>query len=142
MPTITEEEEDRLRLEVDTLQKVVQRFADMQDPNPAVVRNIAKAREALSIIKKRRKALVRDEVEEACFYVVNQATLAKIREPAIIISRFGKNEWEAYIEKFESAEFIGVGIGISPLEAVRDLLAATKSYVARCKRGAERHRSV
>ncbi len=115
----------------------------MRDANPYVARQIVRAREALAAIKQRKRAFKkRDEVEEACFHVVNHATEAKIRNPAIIISRYGKNEWEAYIQGFEDAEFIGVGCGDSPVEAVRDLLAAVKNYLARCKRGLAKFRAV
>jgi hypothetical protein len=136
-------EEDRLRLENDALLRIVQSFANMRDDNPYVAHQIERARAALAEIKNRKKALKRrDELEQACFHVTNVAVDAKIRNPAIIISRFGKNDWEAYIEQFEDAEFIGVGTGNSPLEAVRDLLSATKSYAARCKSGLAKHRSV
>lgn len=135
-------EEDRLRLENEALQKIVQSFANMRADNAHVARRVERARNALSAIKRRRKALrVRDDLEEACFFIVNIATGLKIKEPAITLSRYGKNEWEAYIEQFEDAEFIGVGLGNSPVEAVRELLAATKSYAARCQRGLARHRS-
>jgi len=136
-------EEDRLRLENETLLRIIQSFANMRGENPYVARQVERARAALSAIKQRKKALkLRDELEEACFFVVNIAVDAKIKNPAIIISRFGKNDWEAYIDKFEHTDFIGVGSGSSPLEAVRDLLSATKSYAARCKSGLRKHRSV
>jgi hypothetical protein len=136
-------EEDRLRLENEALQKIVQRFANMRGNNTYVVRQIDKARLVLSAVKKRHRAIkVRDAVEEACFHVVNVATGAKIKNPAISIQRYAKNDWEAYIENFETTGFIGIGEGTSPVEAVRDLLALTKSYQARCKRGLENHRSV
>jgi hypothetical protein len=132
---------DRLRLENEALLRIVQTFANLGYPH--LESRVQRARNALSAIKKRKKALKpRDEVEEACFIIVDEATRLKIEKPTISLSRYGKNEWEAFIEKFEGVEFIGVGMGNSPVEALRDLLGATRSYAARCKQGIEKHRAV
>lgn len=132
-------EHDQLLLENEALRACVQQFAGMRSENPYVNRQIERCRAALRVIHKRRKALkTRDEVEEACFFVINAATEAKIRNPAVCIHRYGKNDWDAFIDEFEKPEFIGVGYGNNPLEAVRDLLALTKVYLARCKRGSLR----
>ena len=135
-------EEDQLRLENAALRACVQKFAGMRDENPFVARQIERCRTALSNLHRRRKALtLRDEVENACFHVINIATEAKIKSPTIEIHRFGKNDWDAFITGFDRQEFIGVGYGNTPVEAVRDLLSQTKVYLARCKRGSLRSSS-
>lgn len=128
-------EADRLTLENDALRACVQKLAGIASDNTRVMKSVEKCREVLSLAAKRRKAVKRrDEIEQACFYLINHATQAKIANPTVLITRYGKNDWEAYVEGFEDPERIGVGEGTSPLEAIRDLLGRTRSYEAKCKR--------
>jgi len=132
-------EHDQLLLENEALRACVQKFAGMRSENTYISSQVERCRHALKLIAKRHKAVKpRSEIEEACFFVINAATEANIRNPSIEIHRYAKDDWDAFITGFEKPEFIGVGYGNTPIEAIRDLLARTKVFLARCKRGALR----
>lgn len=128
---------DRLTLEVEALRKCVQGFASLRGSDPRVIKLVETCRQTLSIVARRRKAVRhRDELEQACFFVIDHASRAKIENPSIILQRYSPNDWEAWIDEFDDEAIIGVGEGASPILATRDLLVKVKNYERRCMRGA------
>ena len=122
---------DRLRLENEALRTLigqVSSFSDEERPDTRIRLRaiVAKAREILAEVKRRKRAPKPEDVLEiSCQHVRNQCDSLGLQQPLIIVERLRAWNYEAFVDEHDD---FGVGQGETAIEAVRHLREQIQAY--------------